>query len=239
MWYRAVYYNEFMFALPGVLWSSLRRTGPQKILDVARTAVPAYLVMSYAIEGSLTHRQVVYGIVATIVLNLAMCSADARHVIKFNTGLYLASHVSVVAWLFGIGLGASTARACVCAVNFLAIATFLITLLVAVPYTQAWMCYPSNDPRMFTKGYCPQYTGDYAFSKACSFDNEASVSAVTARCNPHNFGEYTPVHDAIALEGHVAGHALIVSAVLYYTQIISRLPLARLAYCQEVAAKSK
>jgi len=239
LWYRAVYFNEWMFVVPGVLWFSVRTTGPQKVLDVARTSVPIFMAVKYARDGFLSRSEVTYGAVAVIILNLAMCSADTRsRVVQFNATTYFLSHASVVTWLFGIGLGASSARAWVCAINFVSLVAFLLTLLVAVPYTQAWMCYTTNDPTSFTQGYCPQYTGDYTFSKACSF-TKATAHRVTSRCNPREFGEYTPLHDAFGLEGHLAAHALLVSGVLYFSQIVSREPLARLLSCQELAKKTK
>ena len=196
MWYGAIYVNEFTVLLPGLLWGSVRRTGGQKVLDVMRTA-PLLAFIASASAG-VWWGWTGAGILAAycVVTNVAMAACDRAQSQPFDATVYFLSHASVIAWVTGTATASRYVRAVSVCLNLLAVGTLVFSLTFAVPFMQAWMCYSSpRDPASLTKGYCPQYTGDYVGNKACSFtviDSDQTTHAVgNPRCNPATWGEYT------------------------------------------------
>lgn len=234
MWYSAVYYNEWMYVVPGVLWTSVRQTAVQRFVDVARVLPLVVYLLHATRTGEYAGAPLMWFGVSFVVLNMAMMRADASATRTFNGGVYLMAHLSVCTWLFGLGIGRGVARGVVCAINATSIVVVVLSLFFAVPAMQAWECYDTRDVDKYVSGYCPQYTGNYNNNQACS----KNLQKHTVYCDPNTYERYTPLHDIIQLEGHVGGHALVTSGVLYFTQIIRRTQQARLAACHALASKS-
>jgi len=234
MWYSAVYYNEWMYLVPGVLWSTVRQSAVQRFVDVARVLPLVVYLLHAAHTGVYGGAPLLWFVTSFVVLNMAMMRADAASTRTFNGGVYVVAHLSVCTWLFGLGIGRGVARGAVCTINAVSCLVLVTTLLLAVPAMQAWECYDTRDVRAYVHGYCPQYTGNYDANRACS----ATIQKDTVYCDPKSYEEYTPLHDVVQLEGHVGAHALFTSGVLYFTQIIRRTQQARLAACHALASKN-
>lgn len=236
VYYSAIYLNEICAVLPCVwLWGGVRSHPSQKVMDVART-LPLLACLVLLASGKFV------GWIATIVVgaytvlaNVAMARLDAKYPpATYSTLAYFASHLSVVCWLAGVGTPNKYARGVVVGLNVVTVAVLAVTVLVALPYMQAWKCYDGTSPDLFRKGYCPQYTGDYVGNQACLFATADGYGS-NPRCRPEKWQEFTPLHDVVGLAGHVAFHLLAASFALYWTQVWSHAADAQIESCLLVA----
>lgn len=236
MWYSAIYRNEILLLVPLLLSRTVRRSGAQRALDVART-VPLLGVLAVWLAGGRVSPAAWASTGAyTLVANAAMAVADTRVHVPFHATTYVLSHASVLVWLFGIGDGSATLRFVTAGTNLAMAASLVAVILVTVPYMDAWACYPSADVHTLTKGYCPQYTGDYVNNVACTFK---TATTPNPRCDPSAWKKPRSLHDTIGPVGHFLAQAILASAALFGAMVVADVPRARVKACVLAARKEQ
>lgn len=233
MWFNGVYVNEFTFVLPVVLWWSVRQSLAQRVLDLLRT-LP--LIVSLLVHY-LAYSVPLYAWIAigawTAVANLAQYRLDAHNAPNFSELTFVLTHISVVHWLTFSLTSSKLLRAIATAVNVGALAYLAAVVFLAAPISKAWDCYQSRDPATFTKGYCPQYTGEFHHNPACSYT--LPDQTFNPRCDPSEWGNYVSIHDVVDHAGHVSFHMLAATLAWHLTMIPAASEKARVQACIAVA----
>ena len=238
MWLEAAFANEFTLLLPVLLWASFRQTWAQKLVDVWRT-VPLLAAVTVEIVGGGSSAWIWAAVVAwTVVANVAQYRIDeaviAGHQIKFPQLTYELLQISVVQWLIGaLAPPSRLVRGSIVALNLAAVAVVAADVAIARPLTLAWICYPSRAPKTWTRGYCPQYTGQYDGNAACSFVLDKDQN--NPRCDPKTWDQGTSLHDTMGVGAHVALHVIAITAALHLASIPSAVLQARVDACISTA----
>lgn len=235
MWYSAIYRNEWLLLVPLLLSRTVRRSGAQRAIDVARTVPLLATIAVWLAGGHVAPLAWLCLAGYTLLANVAMAVADARVHVPFDSTTYVLSHASVVVWVLGVGEGASAVRLATAGVNLALALSFAAVVFVAVPYMDAWACYPSTDVHALSRGYCPQYTGDYVNNAACTF----SAEAPNVRCDPAKWMEPRPLHDTVGPTGHFLAQAIVASGALFAAMVVAQVPRARVRACVEAARKEQ
>ena len=177
-------------------------------------------------------------VVWTVVANIAQYRLDIKHNPPFSPVVYALAHLSVLHYLAFSLCPYRAFRWILVAANAAAAAYLAFEVLLASPITKAWECYPSKNPSTFTRGYCPQFTGQYHGNKACDFGGLAERT-YNPRCDPANYNEPGVVVDVVGAAGHVAFHVLSTTLALHVCMIPGSLAGARLQACIDMARRAK
>jgi len=244
-WWKCVYYSEVLLLVPGLTWTTIRRTPRQMVVDLLRT-VPLVMWIALVTRGhfrSLTALLVVGGY--TLVLNVCMYLLDKK-VVDDRGGpemnhidahiIYLISLVSPTALLFGSPTFLETGRrtrlqyAC-CAVNLVIVAYLTVTLLFTYPFANAWACY--QHPRNLADlkyGYCPQHSPHVPveLNRACLLIPGAQ-GGDNPRCDGTRYER--SLHSEMSVAQHFAVHAGTVSIAIYLAQVPAAIASAEASSC--------
>lgn len=234
MWFDGAYFNELTLFVPGLLWPTVRQTAAQRVLDVLRTCPLAVCVVVHFVAQSVPLYAWLAVVAWTVVANLAQYRLDVHHDPDFSELTFVLLHVSVLHWLVFSLAPSSVLRIFGVAVNVVSALYLVAVLLFAVPYIKAWSCYPSRDVSTFTRGYCPQYTGEYSGNVACSLNLDGEDS-YNPRCSPHQWRDDVAVHDVVGHAGHVVFHALAGTLAFHLAMIPNAAEQARISACIAVA----
>jgi len=242
-WWRCVYVNEFFLFLPVLTWSTIRLTFDQRVVDVLRTLPTVYgaLVFSGALPPwtLLTVGVLLYW----MATNLCMYRLDKQNAPKyvFSLGAQLlvaATLLSPSAFLTGspafwTGVGTSSLRYVCVAANLVASAYLAIHLLITIPYTDAWNCYPHpRNVRDLTHGYCPQaWTPPKPWSDtACKWVDNLDDNA---RCDYDRPIGPRSVHQEASAAVHVFMQILAISLSCYAIQVPRVIQEMRAGSCSK------